>query len=414
MGCNHDHGNGGGCGGHHHHDHASDVLLTTPHIAIIGLGLMGASFAAALKTGNAVGEITGFDTDADSLNFCVERGHIDHAAKSAEEAVKNADIIVLAVPVSALAEVAKAIAPALKEDAVVTDLSSVKQEAVLAILPHLPAHAVLVPAHPIAGAATHGAKAARADLFDGKLAVLTPQKNVTPARAVAAVARLWESVGSRTERMSAENHDIIYGYVSHLPQLMAFAACHVLADESLPEAGVDDTFTRFIRIGGSDAVIWSEIVLANQEPVRHALAHVLATLEHMAQEFKSGEVHGAVSEDSPYVASRYFPLLAAGAMISVINQFEMQNKLHLAPYSGTGLKDFTAPISSDPSEDLQNISLSYAHVARCLKRFINTLHDFELTLADPSAPAKQKLRETLADCQRQQQNLLKRLADKVA
>lgn len=414
MGCNHDHSNGGGCGSHHHHDHSDDVLLTTPHIAIIGLGLMGASFAAALKTGNATGEITGFDTDAESLRFCAERGHIDHAATSPAEAVRNADIVVLAVPVSALAEVAKAIAPALKLDVVVTDISSVKQQAVLAILPQLPAHAVLVPSHPIAGAATHGAKSARADLFDGKLAVLTPQKNVTPARAVAAVARLWESVGARTERMSAENHDIIYGYVSHLPQLMAYAACHVLADESLPPEGADEHFHRFIRIGGSDAALWTEIVLANQEPVRHALAHVLATLEHMAQEFKSGEVHGAVSEDSPYVATRYFPLLAAGAMISVVNQFEMQNKLHLAPYSGNGLKDFTAPIASDPSEDLQNISLSYAHVSRCLKRFIDTLHNFELTLADPSAPAKEHLRETLADCQKQHGNLVARLADKAA
>lgn len=406
CGHNHSHTHGDQCGHDHGHD---DALMTSPQIAILGLGLIGASFAAALQTSNATGLLIGYDKDAASSDFCMQRGYINHAAKSAEEAVKDADIVVFAVPVAALAEVAKTIAPHLKKGVVVTDISSVKQEAVLAILPHLPGDAILVPAHPIAGGSVHGARAARADLFDGKLAVLTPEKGKTPPHAIAAIARLWEAVGSRTERMSPENHDIIYAYVSHLPQLLAYAACQTLADEAFPENEIPESFRQFIRLGGSDAALWGDIAVANQEPLRHALAHALTTLEHMEKEFAAGEVHGAVSEDSPYVAVRYFPLLAAGSMISVVNQFEMQNKVRLANYSGNGLKDFTAPVASDPSEDLQSISLSYVHVARCLKRFIDILRDMHLTLGDPSAAGKKRLQELLTHCQEQYALIEKRL-----
>lgn len=406
MGCGHDH-HGHDCG-HGHHEH-SDVLMTEPQLAIIGLGLMGASFAAALKTSDTTGLIVGYDQDTAATTHCLKQGYINHAANSPAEAVRDADIIMLAVPVSALAATAQAIAPHLKPGAVVTDLSSVKQEAVLAVLPHLPGDAVLVPGHPIAGGSEHGALAARANLFDGKLAVLTPEKGKTPPHAIAAIARLWEAVGCRTERMSPENHDIIYAYVSHLPQLLAYAACQTLADESLP-TDIPESFRQFIRLGGSDPAIWAEIATANQEPLRHALAHALATLEHMLKEFAAGEAHGAVSQDSQQVAVRYFPLLAAGAMISVVNQFEMQNRLRLAGYAGTGLRDFTAPVSSDPSQDLEAISESYAHVARCLERFIETVKDLHLTLGDTSAMAKHHLLDVFSDCQRQFHGIQKRMA----
>lgn len=423
MSCNHDHDHdhghhhhGHGCGHHHGNDEhpLNERLMTSPHVAIIGLGLMGASLAAALKGSTATGPIMGYDADAASLSFCHERGYIDEAAASAEAAVADADLVVLAVPIAALGEVAKAIAPALKPGVVVTDLSSVKQEAVLSILPHLPGDAVLVPGHPIAGASVHGAKAARADLFDGKLTVLTPEKGKTPHYAIAATARLWEAVGARTERMSPQNHDIIYGYVSHLPQLLAYAACQTLADESLPAETVSDAFRRFIRLGSSDPAIWVDIITANHDPVRHALAHALATLEHMEKEFAAGESHGAVSEDSPYVTTRYFPLLASGAAISVITQFETQNNIRLANYAGTGLRDFTAPVASDPSQDLEAISHCYAHVARCLSRYIQTLRDLHLTLGDPSAMGKRRLLEQFTHFQSQHALLEKRLAEQAA
>lgn len=416
MSCNHDHEHGHSCGHHHGNDEhpLNERLLTSPHVAIIGLGLMGASFAAALKAAKATGKLIGYDSDAASLDWCVEQEYIDERGADAASAVKDADIVVLAVPVSALGDVAKAIAPSLKPGVVVTDLSSVKQEAVISILRHLPAEAVLVPAHPIAGGSIHGAKAAQADLFDGKLAVITPEKGKTPHYAIAAIARLWEAVGARTERMSPQNHDIIYGYVSHLPQLLAYAACQTLADESFPADSVSDTFRRFIRLGGSDPKIWVDIVTANHEPVYHALAHTLATLEHMEKEFDAGESHGAVSEDSPYVATRYFPLLAAGAAISVVTQFETQNNVRLANYAGNGFRDFTSPVSSDPSQDLEAISHCYAHVARCLGRFVQTLRDLHTTLGDPSALSKRHLLEKFEHFQSQHALLEKRLAEQAA
>jgi len=392
------------------HDHVCEGrLMSAPNVAVIGLGLIGASFAAALKQGNAAGDIIGYDKDAASTEYCFRNGYIDSLARSAEEAVAQADIVVLAVPVAALGATAKIIAPALREGAVVTDVASVKQAAVDAIAPHLPEHADFVPAHPIAGRSTSGAQAADAELFAEKLVILTPERDVTPDRAIAAVARLWEAVGAQPERMAARNHDILYGYVSHLPQLMAYAASATLADEPLPEE-IPDIFRRFIRLGGSDPRLWTEIAVANRESVTHALAHVLATVDHMRQEFRDGEKHGAESQDSPQVAVRYLPLLTTAALISVITQFEMQNGIRIMGYAGTGFNDFTAPTSEDPQQDLNAISDCFAHVMRCLDRFHATLGDIHAALSDPTAAGEAHLLELLQQAQKQHGKIASRLS----
>lgn len=377
------------------HDHVCEGrLMSQPTVAIIGLGLIGASFAAALKRGDAAGEIIGSDNNPDSTAYCLKQGYIDRAA-SPLEAAGMADIIVLATPLSALGTIASAIAPALREGAVVTDVASVKQAAVAAIAPHLPAHAELVPAHPIAGKSISGAQAADAELFEGKLAVLCPEKDAVSPRAIAAVAKLWEAAGARTERMADRNHDILYGYVSHLPQLMAYAACTALAGEALP-AEVPDSFRRFIRLGSSDPQLWAEIATANLESVSHALAHVLATVDHMRNEFSDGEKKGIESQDNPLVATRFFPMIASAALISVINQFEMQNQIQLAPYAGTGFRDFSAPAGEDPDEQMMEaVSASYAHVARCLDRFHAALLNIHSALSDPSAAGQRHLLDLL-------------------
>lgn len=382
----------------HLHNHVCEGrLMSAPKVAVIGLGLMGASFAAALKRNEAAGSITGYDIDAGARSFCLEAGYINTAATNPSEAARNADIIVLAVPVPALAESIKIIAPALQEGAVVTDLASVKQDAEAQVLPHMPAHAVFCPAHPIAGKSESGARYAQDDLFDGKLAIITPIPGHTVDRAVAAVSRLWEKVGARVERMSPANHDIIYAYVSHLPQLMAYAACKALSGEPLPDA-LPDTFRRFTRLGGSDPTLWSGIVMANREPVRLALGHTLATLDHMLEELSEGFKQGAPSHDTPDAAIRFFPMLATAALISVVTQFEMQNNLRLSPYAGSGFRDFTAPAHADPNEDMAAISECYAQVVRYLERFRNTLHTLHTLLGDTSTASRDTLQDVLASC----------------
>jgi prephenate dehydrogenase len=376
------------------HDHVCEGrLMSAPNIAIIGMGLIGASFAAALKHTDTIGTITGFDTDLGNSEFALRNGYIDDMAKSAGAAAQAADIVVLAVPVSVLAQTAETIAPYLRQGAVVMDVASVKEAAVAAIAPHIPAHCDYVPAHPIAGKSISGAAAAEDTLFREKLVILTPEQN-TANRAIAAVSRLWEATGALPERMAARNHDILYGYVSHLPQLMAYAACASIAQEPLP-ADIPDTFTRFIRIGSSDPKLWAGIATANRECVIHALAHVQATIDHMRQEFSDGEKNGAESKDDTNVPVRYFPLLVSAALISVINQFEMQNGLRIVGYAGSGFADFTAPTSDDPQQELNAISDCYAHVARCLDRFHTELGNIHAALADPSDNGTEQLLKVL-------------------
>lgn len=393
--------------GHHHAHVCEGRLMARPTVAIIGLGLIGASFAAALKAGRATGEIIGSDSDAASAEYCKKQGYIDRIVPPTEAAAM-ADIVVLAAPISALGHLAKTIAPALREGVVVTDVASVKEAAVAAIAPHLPEQADFVPAHPIAGKSVSGAQAADKELFRDRLTILTPAKDEAQPRAVAAVARLWEAAGARTERMASRNHDILYAYVSHLPQMMAYAACAALADEPLP-AEVPQSFRRFVRLGGSDPVLWSEIAGANVESLTHGIAHVLATIDHMRNEFSDGEKKGAESKDSPQVAARFFPLLASAALVSVINQFEMQNKIALAPYAGTGFRDFTAPASEDPNEDISAISDSYAHVGRCLGRFHQALLAIHNALSDPSAVGQRHLLDLLQRAQQSHAALMERL-----
>lgn len=384
-------------------------LMSSPTIAIIGLGLMGASFAAALKASSISCTLIGYDTDPAALKQCLKREWIDEKAASPAEAAAKADILLLATPVETLDKIILSIAPALREGVVITDLCSVKQEAINRLSAHLPEHAHLVPAHPIAGSAKTGAEAADADLFRGKLLILTPEKDKTANHAIAAVARLWEAVGCRTERMSAGNHDIIYGYVSHLPQMLAFAACKTLGDEPMPDT-IPESFRRFIRLGGSDARLWHGIFIANREYVRHALSHVLATLDHMQQEFDEGMKLGKESKDNPQVAVRFFPMLAAASMVSVIAQFEVQNKVHLAPYGGSGMKDFTAPTADNPNEDLAAISESYGHVARLLARFREILQGLDMALADITPTSENLLADLLESCRNAHSVLIKKLA----
>ncbi|MCH2547636.1 MAG: prephenate dehydrogenase/arogenate dehydrogenase family protein [Alphaproteobacteria bacterium] len=380
-----------------HNKICENTLMSKPTVAIIGLGLIGASFAAALKESRASGEIIGCDTNKESMKYCLKQGYIDRAA-SLSDAAATADIVILATPISTLGVIARNIAPVLREGSVVSDVASVKQAAIAAIAPHLPEYVDFVPAHPIAGRSVSGATAADNTLFNGKLVILSPDKGTTSDRAIAAIARLWEAVGSQPERMADRNHDILYGYVSHLPQMMAYAACTALAGETYPEH-IPSSFSAFIRLGSSDPKLWAEIATANMDSLSHAIAHVLATIDHMKNEFSDGERKGVESKDSPQVAVRYFPLLASAALISVINQFEEQNSIQLASYAGTGFRDFTAPAAQDPNDDMGAISDCYAHVARCLGKFHRALLDIHNALSDPTVASQKHLLELLSQAQ---------------
>jgi prephenate dehydrogenase len=253
-------------------------------LAIVGVGLIGGSFALALKQAGAVGEVLGIGRNPEKLTVARELGLIDRAIDW--EKAGQADCILLAMPVGVTAAVLKNLAPHLKAGAIVTDAGSTKANVVAA------ARAVLgerfidfVPGHPIAGSERSGPGAARADLYRGKRVVLTPQAD-TRAGALATVRALWEAAGAQVETLDAVQHDRVFAAVSHLPHLAAFA----LVDE-LAQRADSDTYFRFAasgfrdftRIAGSNPEMWRDIALANREAVLAELDAYLAALQSLRQ-----------------------------------------------------------------------------------------------------------------------------------
>ncbi len=249
-------------------------------LAIVGTGLIGGSFSLALKQAGAVREVLGVGRNPARLTVARELGLIDHAVDWAEAG--QADCILLALPVGETEAILNNLAPHLKAGAIVTDAGSTKANVVAAARAALGKRfADFVPGHPIAGSEQSGPGAARADLYQGKKVVLTPQAD-TRADALAIVRALWEAAGAQVETLDADLHDRVFAAVSHLPHLAAFT----LVDE-LARRADGDTFFRyaasgfrdFTRIAGSSPEMWRDIALANREAVLAELDAYLAALQ---------------------------------------------------------------------------------------------------------------------------------------
>ena len=259
-------------------------------LAVVGVGLIGGSFAAALKQAGAVREVLGVGRNPASLEAALAGGLIDRAAGWAEAG--QADCILLALPVGETEAVLGQLAPYLKAGTVVTDAGSTKLNVVAAARAALGDRFVdFVPGHPIAGSEQCGPGAARADLYRGKRVVLTPQAD-THADAVATVRLLWEAAGAQVETLDAAQHDRVFAAVSHLPHLAAFA----LVDELAQRADGDTCFRfaasgfrDFTRIAGSSPQMWRDIALANREAVLAELDAYLASLQALRQAVDAGD-----------------------------------------------------------------------------------------------------------------------------
>ena len=249
-------------------------------LAIVGVGLIGGSFALALKQAGAVREVLGVGRSPARLTVARELELIDGVADYAEAG--QADCILLALPVGETAAVLRQLAPHLKPGAIITDVGSTKANVVAAARAALGEHfADFVPAHPIAGSEQSGPGAARADLFQGKKVVLTPQAD-TRAGALETVKALWRATGAQTETLDADLHDRVFAAVSHLPHLAAFALVDELAQRA--DGGTyfhfaASGFRDFTRIAGSSPEMWRDIALANREAVLVELDAYLAALQ---------------------------------------------------------------------------------------------------------------------------------------
>lgn len=253
-------------------------------LALVGTGLIGGSFALALKEAGAVRTVLGVGRDPARLTVARELGLIDRVADWAQAG--QADCILLALPVGETETALRRLAPHLKPGAIVTDAGSTKAGVVAAARVALGARFTdFVPGHPIAGSEQSGPGAARADLYRGRRVVLTPQTE-TRGEATATVRALWEAAGAQVETLDAERHDRIFAAVSHLPHLAAFALVDDLAQRADSETFfrfAASGFRDFTRIAGSSPEMWRDIALANRDAVAAELDAYLEALQTLRQ-----------------------------------------------------------------------------------------------------------------------------------
>ncbi len=255
-------------------------------LALIGVGLIGGSFALALRERGLVREIAGVGRSAENLSAALGMYVIDAPFVDAAAAVQDADVVMLAVPVGRMGEIMKTIAPKLASHTIVTDVGSTKQNVIALAREHLGESLPrFVPGHPIAGAEKSGVKAARGDLFQSRNVVLTPLAETDPA-AVEKIAELWRGCGAQVSQMPAALHDQVFAAVSHLPHVLAFALVDYIARQDNAEqlfGFAASGFRDFTRIAGIRSEMWSDICLANRE----AMTSQIGAFEQVLAQIKS-------------------------------------------------------------------------------------------------------------------------------
>jgi prephenate dehydrogenase len=273
------------------------VTLRAGKVAVIGVGLIGGSFALGLKEAGACSSIVGVGRNPENMRVARERGIVDAVEADAATAVRGADLVLVATPVAQFEALFGSILPSLSPTALVMDAGSTKQDVVAAARAALGSRiSQFVPAHPIAGAELSGAAAAKADLFRGKRVVLSPQPENSPAL-VERAAAAWEACGARISRMSAAEHDSVFAAVSHLPHLLAFALVQEVAQRA--NSGqlfgyAAGGFRDFTRIASSHPEMWRDICVANREALLAELDRYVERLRAVRAPLAAG--NGAALE----------------------------------------------------------------------------------------------------------------------
>ena len=261
-------------------------------VAIVGLGLIGSSIARGVREALPEVKLSGYDTDPAVRARARELSLADSIPDDPAEAVAEADLVIMCVPVGAMEAAARAIAPGLKFDAIVSDVGSCKAPVLRALRNALP-DALIIPGHPIAGTEKSGPDAGFAALFHRRWCILTPEPG-TNAQAVEQIAHFWEALGAKVEIMDPERHDLVLAVTSHLPHLIAFTivgtASHL---EEVTEGEVikysAGGFRDFTRIAASDPTMWRDVFLANNEAVLEVLQHFQDDLDGLVKAIRSGD-----------------------------------------------------------------------------------------------------------------------------
>ena len=276
-------------------------------LVIFGVGLIGGSLALALKRRKSVARVVGVGRSRANLLAARRLGIIDEIAASPAAALRDADLVLLAVPLGQTAAVLAQIAPHLGPRTIVTDAGSTKCDVIAHARRYLGAAFVrFVPAHPIAGTENSGARAAFAELFDGHELIVTPEAE-TDTRALRLVSALWKLAGMRVVKMRATDHDRVFALVSHLPHVLAFGLVGQLAgrnDAATLSCHTGGGFRDFTRIAGSSPEMWRDVCLANRNALLTALDDYLEALERLRGMIEAGDGEGLAARFAAARAAR--------------------------------------------------------------------------------------------------------------
>jgi cyclohexadieny/prephenate dehydrogenase len=261
-------------------------------VALIGLGLIASSIFWAVKRSGAAHTLTGYARSAETRATARDIGLCDTVCDCAADAVRDADLVILCVPVGAMSQVAQDIAPHLKPGATVSDVGSVKRAVIDAIAPHIPAGVHFVPAHPMAGTEHSGPTSGFAELFDNRWCLIVPDGAENAA--TENLERFWQSLGANTERMDVEHHDRVCAVVSHIPHLIAYTMVGVaddlgrISDNEVIKFSAAG-FRDFTRIAASDPTMWRDVFLTNKDATLELLGRFTEELFALQRAIRTGD-----------------------------------------------------------------------------------------------------------------------------
>jgi cyclohexadieny/prephenate dehydrogenase len=267
-----------------------------PRLAVIGMGLIGSSIARAAKLKGVAGTLSVYDRSQTARERVKALNIADEVHESAIDAVKNADLVILCVPVGVMPNVAADIAASLKSGAILSDVGSVKTTIQREIAPLLRSDVHFIPAHPVAGTEYSGPDAGFATLFENRWCILTPT-DTSDAAAVSLLQKFWEGLGSLVETMSAEHHDLVLAITSHVPHLIAYNIVGTAADlETVTQSEIikfsAGGFRDFTRIASSDPTMWRDVFLNNKEAVLEVLGRFTEDLSALQRMIRWGDGEG--------------------------------------------------------------------------------------------------------------------------
>ena len=262
-------------------------------VALIGIGLIGSSLARVIRAEGLAGHVVVATRSEPTLETARKLGLGDSYVSSNAEAVANADLVIVSVPVGASEAVAREIGPHLKPGAIVTDVGSTKASVVRQMQPHMPETVHFIPGHPIAGTEQSGPEAGFAELFEGRWCILTPPAGTDP-EAIAELAAFWEACGSTVEQMDPDHHDMVLAIVSHLPHIIAYNIVGTADDlETVTESEVikysASGFRDFTRLAASDPVMWRDVCLHNKDAILEMLARFSEDLSSLQRAIRWGD-----------------------------------------------------------------------------------------------------------------------------